>query len=68
MLYGRRLIKADHKSQGVKKLIVPAYHISQESQAIDVSRLKSPSIVADALLILQPSPSKQTTAYTMMNP
>lgn len=41
------------------------YHVSQESQAIEVSRSDSPSVNTDPFLILQPSPSKQITAYKM---
>jgi hypothetical protein len=45
---------------------VQVYHISHESQAMDVSRLESSSIVTDPLRILHPSPSKQITAYNMI--
>lgn len=44
---------------------IESYHISHESQAIDVSRFEYSSIDADILLTLQASPSKQTTAYKM---
>lgn len=40
--------------------------MSQESQAIDVSRFESPSKFVGSVRILQPSPSKQITAYTMI--
>ena len=45
--------------------ILELYHVSQESQAIEVSRSDSPSVNPDPFLILQPSPSKQITAYKM---
>jgi hypothetical protein len=45
---------------------IKIYQMSQESQAIEVSRLDSSSIFADPLRILQPSPSKQITAYKMI--
>lgn len=41
------------------------YHKSHESQATDVSRVISSSVVASPLRILQPSPSKQITAYRL---
>lgn len=44
------------------KVCIGTYHRSHESHAIDVSRLESPSVLADPFRILQPSPSKQITA------
>lgn len=41
------------------------YHKSHESQATDVSRVISSSVVASPFRILQPSPSKQITAYRL---
>jgi hypothetical protein len=46
--------------------LVQVYHISHKSQAMDVSRLESSSIVTDPLRILHPFPSKQITAYNMI--
>lgn len=48
-----------------KGQMLQLYHVSQESQAIEVSRSDSPSVNPDVFLILQPSPSKQITAYKM---
>lgn len=40
-----------------------SHHLSHESQAMDVSTSESSSTTTDPLRILQPSSSKQTTAY-----
>jgi hypothetical protein len=42
------------------------YHLSQESQAIDVSKVESPSAATSPLRILQSLSSKQTTACRMV--
>lgn len=63
----RRFYRLKKKTQETrKKYAWQIYQISHESHAIDVSRLVSPSALADPFRILQPSPSKQITAYKML--